>query len=386
MRRGDAGTGPGRLRWGDGAPHTGVARDGAQLPASAREASKTGRGEGRCEVTDPTTGQWRDLHAAFADFCRAEPWHVMDDEDVVTVEDPSRGQTGHGVVMGAAGLEYGLALYLGDEGLATYLATMTDAVEPDSEEAFDMLNAAWALLTDREDLAAADLAVIRTLGLRYRGRGRWPLFRRLMPGYVPWYLDADEAAFLTLALRAVIEVASHRASRDEAAAPEPGPALISFPTLGDGPEQSEWGAGEPFPPTAPVPDYPRQERLRQVARSGTRGAAVWEWDSFNMRTPIQERKGERPYYPTMILVVDGRSGLVLSGEILGARPSATEKRDTLLALLERVDALPREIVVDSMRSAQLVEPIAEGLGIGLSLGDTPALAEAREEIRDGFPE
>ena len=48
---------------------------------------------------------------------------------------------------------------------------------------------------------------MRELGLRYRGRGRWPIFRSVIPGHWPWYLSGDEARFLTVALDNVRDVA-----------------------------------------------------------------------------------------------------------------------------------------------------------------------------------
>ena len=38
---------------------------------------------------------------------------------------------------------------------------------------------------DRDALQEEDLAVIRGLGLSFRGRQAWPLFRSYRPGYLP---------------------------------------------------------------------------------------------------------------------------------------------------------------------------------------------------------
>ena len=48
---------------------------------------------------------------------------------------------------------------------------------------------------------------MRELGFRYRGRGRWPIFRSVIPGHWPWYLSGDEARFLTVTLDNVRDVA-----------------------------------------------------------------------------------------------------------------------------------------------------------------------------------
>ncbi len=44
------------------------------------------------------------------------------------------------------------------------------------------------------------MAIIKKLGLKFRGRDAWPVFRSHVPGYYPWHLNQDEARFLRIAL------------------------------------------------------------------------------------------------------------------------------------------------------------------------------------------
>jgi hypothetical protein len=330
-------------------------------------------------MLEPTTEQWRDLHEAFRDFCQATPWDWLDDSDVLAVEHPSGEYRGYCIVMGSGGLAYGLAVYIGDAGLAGYLTLMTGEVDPESLDALDHTNALSAMLADREHLETKDRATIRELGLKYRGRGRWPLFRRTIPGYLPWHLDADEAVFLTMALRNVMDMASKAASGETVLHSESGPSLVLTRVFRGGAWQDQWEPFELPQPPAPVP-YPDAERLQRLAQSKSKGPEVWELAFFYLPTPMQEEKGERPYLPMMALVVDRDSSLVLSTEILGAGPSATERQDMLVRLLETVNLLPVEIVVDLTATADLAESITEGLGIKLSVGATPTLDEVKESM------
>ena len=124
-------------------------------------------------MTEPTTEHWRDLHMSFREFCLATPWQWLDDTDVLAIEHPSGEYTGYCTVLGSAGQEYGLALFVGDEGLSGYMALMTDEVEPESMDAFVRMNALSAILADREDMDAPDRAIIRRLGLpQVQGKGQ----------------------------------------------------------------------------------------------------------------------------------------------------------------------------------------------------------------------
>ena len=148
----------------------------------------------------PTGEQWLALHHAFRSYCEARPWERLSNEDVLVVNDPLGHFKGYCVALGDGGVLYGLGVYLGDRGLLNYLTTMTSEEEPCGVEALERGLALSAVLGDREELGNEERKAMRELGLRYRGRGRWPVFRSVIPGHWPWYLSGDEARYLTVAL------------------------------------------------------------------------------------------------------------------------------------------------------------------------------------------
>ena len=330
-------------------------------------------------MTEPTMQQWRDLHLSFREFCRITPWRWLNDTDVLAIEHPSGEYTGYCAVMGSAGYEYGVTVFVGHEGLSGYMALMTDEVEPESPDAFVRMKSLSAVLADRESLDATDRATIRRLGLRYRGRGRWPLFRSTAPGFAPWYLDASQTVFLTAAIGNVIDIASRMAGGELALYSDADPSLILTRVLKDGAWRDEWKLFKPSPPPAPVPAYPDPERLHRLAQSKPLGSRVWELSIFYLLSPIQE-KGTRPYLPTMTLAVDRDSGFIVHTEILGAGPSVTERQAVLVGLLETADMLPAEIVADTETTARLTDSITGLLGIRLAVDTTPALDEAKDAL------
>ena len=333
-------------------------------------------------MAEPSTREWRDLHEAFRDYCEAKPWQWLDNDDLVVIEHPSREYRGYCAALGGAGMEYGLAVYIGDEGLAGYLALMTGEVDPESPDSVESMRSLSAMLSDREDLDSRDRAVIRDLGIKYRGRGRWPLFRSTVPGYVPWLLDSDEAVFLTIALRNIQDVAT-RVSRGELdlySEDEPGLRLsLAF-------REGEWRDEReilrpPRPPEA-GPAYPDRERLERIARSDVNRVGTWELSKFYVHVAFQDSRGDRPYFPTVVLVVDGDSSFVVGTNMLGKGPSALEQQEVLVDALEDALAMPSEIVADSANTARLVESITDALEIELSVGPTPMLDEAKASLID----
>lgn len=76
--------------------------------------------------------QWRQLHTSFRNFCQAKPWEWLDDTDLLAIEHPSGAYMGYCVALGGGGLEYGLAVYIGDEGLAHCLELIMGEAGPET--------------------------------------------------------------------------------------------------------------------------------------------------------------------------------------------------------------------------------------------------------------
>jgi len=326
----------------------------------------------------PTRTQLRELYSAFGRYFDAKPWEALDDLDVVAVEHPSGRYTGYCSVLGSAYREYGLAVFIGDEGLAGYLDLVNDEVEPESSEGFDRMNALLAVRGDRENLSEIERAAMRRAGLRYRGRGTWPLFRNLRPGYVPWRLEEDEAVFLTAALDNMTDVASRVSSGDLVLQEDPD--LMLMRVFSDGTWVDRW---EQFPEpetVAPAPEYHDPEHLRRLGLSVPRGSAVWEIGVFYVHTAVQDERGGRPYFPTMALAVDSSTSLIVGMKLLGASPSYEERRDALMEILENADVLPSLVVVDSVETAMLALPLLNETGIELILEATPGIYDARSDF------
>ena len=239
---------------------------------------------------DPTPEQWLALHLAFRRYCEAKPWERLANEDVLAVNDPLGHFKGYCVALGDGGLTYGLGVYLGDLGLLNYLTTMTSEDEPNSEEMLERSLALTAVLGDREELENKERKAMRDLGLRYRGRGRWPIFRSAIPGHWPWY--GDEARFLTIALDNVRDVAERVGQGMLDLYAGRAPSEVPTQSLRDGVWRDEW---EPLrPPVLPVEDHQADtDRLRSISRSTPIGSAVWEVTASYIPTGAQDGRGTR---------------------------------------------------------------------------------------------
>ena len=147
-------------------------------------------------------------------------------------------------------------------------------------------------------------------------------------------------------------------------------------SLRDGVWRDDWEALRP-PALLVEERWADTDRLQSISESTPMGIAVWEATASYTTTGVQDGRGDRPYLPTLVVVVKSGFGLILTVRMLGRVPSAAERQEPVLELLEQVDRLLSAVVCDREDTAALLAPITRALDIGLYVGPTPALDASR---------
>ncbi|GAB4541495.1 MAG: hypothetical protein Kow0063_32360 [Anaerolineae bacterium] len=337
----------------------------------------------------PTLNEWRGLYQAAIRVKEVAPWDWMTETDIFGVRDPETGETGFVSVMGALGEHLAVAVYLGSEGLYGFWAFQQFADSAPSEVLLDIPHL-QASFEDRSTLSAKDRDMIKELGLKFRGRQSWPMFRSYRPGFFPWYLEASEARLLTYALEQAIEVAL-RFKED--------PAILD--TSDDTSYMVRVGhkQGDAFvwqdrlenvpPPESRTISVPMDLDMLEAVSQLPHSRQVLEIDFFTLPTGVVEEKGARPYFPHMLLVVDSGSGFVFSSELLSPEADLAmmwaQIPVTLVYQLARIGAVPRQIRVRSQILAQWLQLLVEELGFQVKVTRRlPALDEAKDFLMRRF--
>ena len=332
----------------------------------------------------PSMREWKDLYDAAIAFKSAACWNWMWDSQLFGVLNPETEEIGYCCVMGELGEHFALGVYLGTDGLQGYLSLYAHDDLPEPMVALHAQKCLMASFENREDLQREDRQTINELGLRFRGRQAWPLFRSFRPGYHPWFVTAAEARFLTAALRQALDVCLR--FRDD-------PSLLNPPNekchLVRVPRQKkdaaewldEWMEPAPLKAVDVVACALDEKRLERINRAITRRGGVWETDSFYAPQVVREHKSQRPYYPYMIFWVEADRGLVLSFHMIGADDPRAEFVEHFLDFVEGLGFLPEEIRLRSEELALLFLPVAFRLGIRLKrVEQLPALEPARDGL------
>ena len=289
----------------------------------------------------------------------------MADNDLFAVQNPVTGEMGYCCIMGQLGELFALAVYLGAEGLGSYENLARAKTKSASAEAGYNQICLMASFLDRESLYKKDLDVIKALGLKFRGRNAWPVFRSHLPGYYPWHLTAGEAEFLTLCLRQTVEVGARVKEN-------PGLLLSKGRThmLARIPEKAadSWRWTDKWftpmlPSSRPVatltPDEATTKRLRA---SIPQRDMTWEVDVYYAPFPVKDDKDDRPLYPLVLLCVDRDSGFIFGMHLM----STAEKPKVALKFLEfivKAGVMPSELAIAREDLLDLLEPAASAVGI-----------------------
>ncbi|BCV23918.1 hypothetical protein [Gelria sp. Kuro-4] len=334
----------------------------------------------------PGLDEYRELYQAAEDFKRLACWNWLSDIDIFGVQDPVSGEIGYASVLGAGKDIFGLAFYLGEEGLASLLRLL-DQEERRIEDPDRGLDQRCLLVSfeDRDQLAKEDLETIKALGLKFRGRKQWPCFRSFRPGYHPWFLEKAEAQFLTVALKQAQDVACACRENPNYLLTAEGEYLVRVPERQEG--GLSWSSKLLRPRPAPMAEMKlavNRARIRAVEASCKLVDAVWEVDASLAPIPIQEEKGSRPYYPRIFLCVDAHSRLILSYDMLPSGDLPRQLQSRFLDLLEQTGVIPRLVGTQNYATRAALAPLAEKLGFRLlAARGLPAVAAIRKEILNG---
>ncbi|MFQ5879763.1 MAG: hypothetical protein ACE5IZ_06305 [Dehalococcoidia bacterium] len=328
-------------------------------------------------MDEPTREDWHQLYQAAVQFRDTAPWHWLTDDDLFAVENPADGQMGYCVVMGSGGLEFGLAVFQGDDGFDSYRRLLLGEAEPESLEGAARLRSLSVTFGDRQYLQKRDRDTIKALGLRFRGRNAWPLFRSQRPGYSPWFLVREEVLFLNIVLRQAVRVAEAVRRGDIDLIEGSNPDQVLTFQFREGEWQTAW-RGLPEEPEPELPAPVDEVRLRRLAAEKGYSRDAWEVDLFFVPAVIDDGKG-RPYHPLALLAFTDQ-GLVAGLSVLDPWATPDQHQEEFVQVLEKAPALPREIRVPREETARTVRPASQCLDIPVRVGDTSLLDVMREEL------
>ncbi|MEZ4771203.1 MAG: hypothetical protein R2844_22635 [Caldilineales bacterium] len=333
----------------------------------------------------PNHEEWRRLYEAAIAVKALGPWMWMYEDDLFAVEDPETGELGFVSVMGAAGEHFAVAVYRGGAGLRGFMA-MQDAGEAMNAELALSTPQIQASFENRDLLTAEDRAVIKSLGLKFRGRNAWPWFRSYRPGFYPWYLNGEEARTLACALEQLLIVAPRFRDDDTLFYSEADRGLLVRAASAAAGElvwteryQREFSS-DVTPAVSKI-----ETALIERFKAAPKQQMTIELDVFMLPHPVRDGKDDRPKYIYQLLLVEAKTGYVLGFEMMQVETSLEEMWAGLPSLLVRqlvqLGLHPALLKARPGLVCDLIRPLAQELGVTLQRSTRlPMLDSARKSL------
>ncbi|MBN3524793.1 DUF7309 domain-containing protein [Paenibacillus apiarius] len=324
---------------------------------------------------------WSRLYEAASAFKKQGSWNWMSESRIFGVLNPEDGEVGYCSIMGASETLFGLAVFRGGEGLESLHDML---LERDERYAWlHRQKCMMATYEDRTDLEKHDLAQIKELGFRFRGRNAWPMFRAYDPGLAPWTLDENQVRFLTIALEQAMDLAA-RVKKDEELLTPPASGQVLVRAQENGEWIDRW-IDPDFVLKRPVKvEFDNQERLNDIIRRFPNKKGHWETEFFYAPVAVKG-EGDRPYYPRLCLWVDRLTRSAVGFHVAYDSNFEQEFLDHFLQLIEEKGARPQKLVIRTNDAVDLFEKTAQRLKIRIEREPHLAyLEEARGDLFEYF--
>jgi len=335
----------------------------------------------------PNLEEWAKLFQITEKFKEASPWQWISSEDIFAVVNPQNSEIGYCSILGNGEDEFGLGIFLGAKGYERYLSIISGEPEVDDYTDSIMTPLLSLLFADRQDMQKQDLEIIRALGLKFRGRNVWPQFRSQRPGYAPWFLEKDEALFLTIALEQALIITDRVRSDNLDLYEEVDEDRILTRYYSNGEWQEEWRQPKMSQQRTPksevtTVDIVNEAELILLRNSSAKPNGSWELDIFIFPVPIGPRPS-RPYFPLCFLTVERQQGIIIDTQMIEPWATVSQQRDVIVQILRKAGQLPRNIHVGSPRVAEILEPITKSLRIDLRISAIPMVEGCKQSL-DGY--
>lgn len=327
--------------------------------------------------------QWSELYELTAQLKKLEPWKDFWDMDLLVICPNGRKEPFFCSVMGKGGSCYGISVYKGFEDLKDF-EMLADAEMTGMSPEYVMyeqnnLTCYWG---DREELPTEQKKMIRELGLKFRGRGEWPFFFSFKKRYVPYTPDADEVKDLILVYRGLIAVFQAYREKEVSADYENGEFLWYI--YHD--KEKQWRYEIHGMPEDAGWDYPlvelEDEILKKKLQKRPAVDGELQVDYVYLNGSVKEERYDRPVNPLAFLVVEGKSGMVVTVDII--KPEENEIDIVLSFFVQFIEQVGRIRTVKARNPWILsaLQDLCEYCGIELLNEDMPELEEAVDSMKE----
>ncbi len=313
-----------------------------------------------------------------------QPWHQLEEDQLVIFQEPVSGDLCFCSVMGALGEARVVQVYIGLQSYfwfkkihAGEAASVGDYLANQHSVYVDYVRPSEMTPPDRELAKAMGHPLARGTDA--------PVFRTIRPGYHPWYVTEGEARILTQGLQAVLAALDLLLKNEvDLWVEEDVYPLVEFIT--EHADHTEYTIRRVRGPSeaATMPKLPEldETRIRAILDRRLASAGNLEVDHFYSAVKIGAAH-ERKACMRIALAIDAKTALAYPPQVSAPEESiGTMLQQVVLEAIEAKRALPAEVHVRNREFKILLDRLGETLGFRVKVKDSlPALEFAKSEMQ-----
>src|SRR5699024_447396 len=304
---------------------------------------------------------WSDMFPLTKAFKKAAPWEHISDNNLFAFFDEKSKIPIICSVLGNEENTFGLAIYIGREGLMSLVNTYLIENEFEEMNILQTQHSVLLTLEDREDLSREEYAFLKKHKGSFRGKKAWPSYTSYRPGFYPWHCSNQEIGYIVQALERVLQL-----TEDVQA----GLFIPSFPEeekiLFQEWKQSKKGAEytsiyvENVHARLYQPQLALSELdLKRVKKVKKKVQITVEFSYLYLFTPIQKRKVHRPYFPVIVLALDHADGSLIFHELFDTPIDTEVVQQMFLKTIHALRGFPEQLIVDEKTEYYLIALLDE---------------------------
>ncbi|NLB66088.1 MAG: hypothetical protein GX803_06440 [Lentisphaerae bacterium] len=316
---------------------------------------------------------WHKLYDLAFQIRKLEPWTFMEEDDIIGIRPAGAPEPYYAHVMGQRGELLAIGFYEGHSALRKFWE-LHYSLENAEKNIILLMDTPQLQLSfgDAKSVYPAEKQLIRELGFTPRGATAWPAFQSMRPGYVPWFLEPDEADMLSRVLAKHLELLTAAADDEWPEFSDLEQAYEVYVQSDSAPD--EWTLEIVEPPQQMFTRYDLEvttslfEAVQNLPQSPFEVEIALVLAPFPVGPP-----DERARIPCLFAVVEPEAEFVLGVETLmateGVEVMYAQIPEVFLDILERNQLRPARVYSDDPRLLGVLETPCEILGIEQILTD-----------------
>ncbi|WP_312755225.1 DUF7309 domain-containing protein [Rummeliibacillus suwonensis] len=307
------------------------------------------------------TPDWQTLFQVADQLKKLKPWQYFDDNQIVAIQDPFTKEIYFCSVLGGAGMEYGLAIYIGAKGWKTINDIMSDQT---TDDFFYQLDSLCVYYVNRDELEKSDYELIKEQELSFRGEHNWIQFRSYKPGFVPWHPDVADTKTLILVLQQMIQLVEQCKNGWQLPFFEDSSLCVTRHIDSHGEWiESVFQIKDPLEEDVQIYPALSDFEIVQIKKKKHSNLKL-EFELFYLPQAVEDPTYNRPFFPVFCVAIDRNTGMVCYQQILPPQINAAMAQGEFVYALKQLSVRPQTLFV-TPKINHYLEPLAQKLNITL---------------------